>query len=273
MCREKSWKPTSQRVCEAGQGGRGEDGQARGDTGRKAAPPLLPPSRPLSPVSHNRLPRCSSAGLRHTPRARCRSNSSMVQHTLPLLPLPTNFQLRVFAAHPQGIVSVKFITGDAADECVKLMNGRYFGGRQVEAGKWDGYTNFNVKVGRGAGWAGGRCGSSESVCVRHRVSTLVSRHPNHPHSARPPPPAGEGDGGGAAGPAGAVCSRAGGGRCGRGRACRAVAAAEQRGAPCGAWRQSYGTTSLQSSSLVLLLVDTLPHCPLLVYIELSFAGK
>lgn len=53
---------------------------------------------------------------------------------------------------------------EAADECVRIMNGRFFGGRQLEAAKWDGFTNFNVKVrravlgcaglvvGREAGW-------------------------------------------------------------------------------------------------------------------------
>ncbi|EFN59448.1 hypothetical protein CHLNCDRAFT_138015 [Chlorella variabilis] len=55
-------------------------------------------------------------------------------------------KLRVFAAHPQGVVSVKFTTLEAADECVRVMNGRFFGGRQLEAAKWDGFTNFNVKV-------------------------------------------------------------------------------------------------------------------------------
>jgi len=37
---------------------------------------------------------------------------------------------------------------EAADECVRIMNGRFFGGRQLEAAKWDGFTNFNVKVRR-----------------------------------------------------------------------------------------------------------------------------
>jgi HIV Tat-specific factor 1 len=58
-------------------------------------------------------------------------------------------QLRVFGSHPQGVVSVKFTAEEAADECIRLMNGRFFGGRQVEAAKWDGWTNFNIKV----GWA------------------------------------------------------------------------------------------------------------------------
>ena len=52
-------------------------------------------------------------------------------------------------------MSVKFTTLEAADECVRLMNGRFFGGRQLAAAKWDGYTNLNVKVG---GWTGGWLG-------------------------------------------------------------------------------------------------------------------
>ncbi len=36
---------------------------------------------------------------------------------------------------------------EPADECVRIMNGRFFGGRQIEAAKWDGWTNYNVKVG------------------------------------------------------------------------------------------------------------------------------
>jgi HIV Tat-specific factor 1 len=63
-------------------------------------------------------------------------------------------KLRVFNGHPQGVVSVKFVTLEAADECVRIMNGRFFGGRQLEAAKWDGFTNFNVKVRRGVGRIG-----------------------------------------------------------------------------------------------------------------------
>lgn len=36
---------------------------------------------------------------------------------------------------------------EPADECVRIMNGRFFGGLQIEAAKWDGWTNYNVKVG------------------------------------------------------------------------------------------------------------------------------
>lgn len=55
-------------------------------------------------------------------------------------------KLRVFQANPEGVVSVKFTLPEHADECVRLMNGRFFGGRQLVAATWDGYTNYNVKV-------------------------------------------------------------------------------------------------------------------------------
>lgn len=55
-------------------------------------------------------------------------------------------QVRVFAGNPEGVVSVKFKADDGAQTCLKKMQGRYFGGRQVEASMWDGFTNYNVKV-------------------------------------------------------------------------------------------------------------------------------
>ena len=63
-----------------------------------------------------------------------------------LLPRP---QVRVFGSNPEGVVSVKFKAEGPADECTRLMNGRFFGGRRLEAFKWDGVTNYNVKVGGG----------------------------------------------------------------------------------------------------------------------------
>lgn len=55
-------------------------------------------------------------------------------------------QVRVFGGNPDGVVMVKFKTAEAAEACIKKMQGRFFGGRQVEAGMWDGYTNHNVKL-------------------------------------------------------------------------------------------------------------------------------
>lgn len=51
----------------------------------------------------------------------------------------------MYQFHPEGVVSVKFKEEDAAQGCIKLMEGRFFGGRQVAAHLWDGITNYNVK--------------------------------------------------------------------------------------------------------------------------------
>lgn len=54
-------------------------------------------------------------------------------------------QIRVYQFHPEGVVSIKFKKDDAAQECLKLMNGRFFGGRQLTAERWDGIANYNVR--------------------------------------------------------------------------------------------------------------------------------
>ena len=56
-----------------------------------------------------------------------------------------NVQVRVFHTHPEGIVTIKFKTDDAATKCIGVMDGRYFGGRQVKAHMWDGITSYHVK--------------------------------------------------------------------------------------------------------------------------------
>ena len=42
-------------------------------------------------------------------------------------------------------MSIKFKQSEPAQECLKLMNGRFFGGRQLTAELWDGITNYNVR--------------------------------------------------------------------------------------------------------------------------------
>ena len=34
---------------------------------------------------------------------------------------------------------------EAADECVLKMNGRWYGGQQLEVSPWDGVTNYQVE--------------------------------------------------------------------------------------------------------------------------------
>jgi HIV Tat-specific factor 1 len=52
--------------------------------------------------------------------------------------------VRIFASNPEGVVTVRFGAEETADKCVELMNGRFFAGRRLEAGKYDGRSNFNV---------------------------------------------------------------------------------------------------------------------------------
>ena len=66
-------------------------------------------------------------------------------------------KITLFSQNVRGIVVVKFSTSYAAQECVKLMNGRFFGGRKIRCFFWDGETNYTVtssslrKAGHGLG--------------------------------------------------------------------------------------------------------------------------
>jgi hypothetical protein len=53
-------------------------------------------------------------------------------------------QVRVFASHPQGIVTVRFKQEEPAQACLSRMNGRFFGGNQIVAHMWDGFTSYHV---------------------------------------------------------------------------------------------------------------------------------
>lgn len=48
--------------------------------------------------------------------------------------------MKIYPHHPDGVATIKFKAPDAAAKCVGLMEGRFFGGRQVEANLWDGIT-------------------------------------------------------------------------------------------------------------------------------------
>ena len=47
--------------------------------------------------------------------------------------------------HPEGIATLAFKEFEAADECVLKMNGRWYGGQQLEVSPWDGITNYQVE--------------------------------------------------------------------------------------------------------------------------------
>ena len=52
-------------------------------------------------------------------------------------------KITVFSKHPKGVVIVKFSTSFAAQECIRVMDGRYFGGRRLRSMFWDGVTNYS----------------------------------------------------------------------------------------------------------------------------------
>ena len=52
--------------------------------------------------------------------------------------------MTLFSRNPLGIVILKFNTGYAAQETIKLMNGRFFGGKKIKAYFWDGKTDYTV---------------------------------------------------------------------------------------------------------------------------------
>ena len=54
-------------------------------------------------------------------------------------------KIRIYQHNPQGVVSVCFKFPQAAAKCVSLMDGRWFGGKQIQADLYDGHTNYNVK--------------------------------------------------------------------------------------------------------------------------------
>ena len=51
-------------------------------------------------------------------------------------------KITVFSKNPKGVVIVKFSTSYASQQCVKLMDGRFFGGKKLRCFFWDGATDF-----------------------------------------------------------------------------------------------------------------------------------
>lgn len=56
-------------------------------------------------------------------------------------------RIRFYETHPDGIVEVKFKKEKDAEECISLMNGRFFDGREIECDYWDGETDFKRDAG------------------------------------------------------------------------------------------------------------------------------
>ncbi|KNC83997.1 hypothetical protein SARC_03758 [Sphaeroforma arctica JP610] len=51
----------------------------------------------------------------------------------------------VFDRHTDGVVSVRFGGRESAEKCIKLMHGRWFGGKRILAEHWDGKTDYKVE--------------------------------------------------------------------------------------------------------------------------------
>ena len=45
-------------------------------------------------------------------------------------------KVKLFRSNPEGVAMIKFKTPDTAQKCLTLMNGRWFGGRQLVAHLW-----------------------------------------------------------------------------------------------------------------------------------------
>ncbi|POM74184.1 Splicing factor U2AF-associated protein 2 [Phytophthora palmivora] len=56
-------------------------------------------------------------------------------------------KITLFAKHVDGVVVIKFASSGSAARCVEIMNGRFFAGRKLECGFWDGtdYTHRESK--------------------------------------------------------------------------------------------------------------------------------
>ncbi|CAG2115067.1 unnamed protein product [Medioppia subpectinata] len=50
----------------------------------------------------------------------------------------------VYDCHPEGVAAVVFAEFAGADQCVQLMNGRFFAGRRLAAEHWDGRTRYKT---------------------------------------------------------------------------------------------------------------------------------
>lgn len=54
-------------------------------------------------------------------------------------------KVKVYHTNPEGVVTIKFHDQDSAEQCITVMEGRFFGGRQISASMWDGIQQFHVK--------------------------------------------------------------------------------------------------------------------------------
>ncbi|KAK9833990.1 hypothetical protein WJX81_001143 [Elliptochloris bilobata] len=53
-------------------------------------------------------------------------------------------KVKVYHHSTDGVVTVKFRSPEAAQSCIRLMSGRFFGGRRLEAELWDGVATWHA---------------------------------------------------------------------------------------------------------------------------------
>ncbi|XP_077141399.1 17S U2 SnRNP complex component HTATSF1 [Ranitomeya variabilis] len=51
----------------------------------------------------------------------------------------------IFDRHPDGVASVSFKEAEESDACILALNGRWFGGRQLDVQAWDGVTDYQIE--------------------------------------------------------------------------------------------------------------------------------
>ncbi|KAL3672135.1 hypothetical protein V7S43_002798 [Phytophthora oleae] len=108
-------------------------------------------------------------------------------------------KITLFAKHVDGVVAIKFASSGSAARCVEIMNGRFFGGRQLECGFWDGtdYTHREstneekVRVDKFQDWLEEGSSSSDSEAEEEKPGTETERkvpEPEEVHLGREMPP-------------------------------------------------------------------------------------
>lgn len=50
----------------------------------------------------------------------------------------------IYDRNPEGVAQISFREPEEADECIKLLNGRWFGQRKITAETWDGKTKYKI---------------------------------------------------------------------------------------------------------------------------------
>ena len=53
-------------------------------------------------------------------------------------------KIEFFKENPKGVCKIRFLSSLHAEECITLMNNRWFDERQLKCYYWDGKTDFKV---------------------------------------------------------------------------------------------------------------------------------